>query len=66
MNRHVCFFLFFSSFAVLVPSLQANIEEFDEYWAKRAEEAQKDALKAYDPHPETVTSLFNAKVDKSV
>ncbi|KAL3731733.1 hypothetical protein ACJRO7_028591 [Eucalyptus globulus] len=66
MNRHVCFFLFFSSFAVLVPSLQANIEEFDEYWAKRAEEAQKDALKAYDPHPETVTSLFNAKVDKAV
>ncbi|KAI6676801.1 hypothetical protein NL676_037597 [Syzygium grande] len=66
MNRQVCCFLFFLSFAAVVPSLRANIGDFDEYWQKRAEEAQKDALDAYDPHPESVTDYFNAKVDKAV
>ncbi|XP_048137070.1 pectate lyase-like [Rhodamnia argentea] len=66
MNRDVCCLLFFLSFAVLVPSIRANIGEFDEYWEKRAEEARKEALDAYDPYPEAVTSYFNAKVDKAV
>ncbi|KAF8021517.1 hypothetical protein BT93_G1839 [Corymbia citriodora subsp. variegata] len=66
MDRHVCFFLLFLSFAVVVPSLRAHIREFDEYWQKRAEAAQKDALDAYDPHPEAVTISFNAKVHTAV
>lgn len=50
------------SLAVLVPSLDAHIREFDEYWQKRAEEAQKDALEAYQPDPENVTAHFNSRV----
>lgn len=55
-------FIFALSLAVLVQSLEAHIGEFDEYWQKRAEEARKDALEAYNPDPENVTAHFNSRV----
>ncbi|XP_030447198.1 pectate lyase-like [Syzygium oleosum] len=57
-------FILALSLAVLVPSLEAHIGEFDEYWQKRAEEAQKDALEAYNPDPENVTAHFNSRVHR--
>lgn len=52
------------SLAALVPSFEAHIGEFDEYWKKRAEEAQKDALEAYHPDPQNVTAHFNSRVHR--
>ncbi|KAF8010848.1 hypothetical protein BT93_J1482 [Corymbia citriodora subsp. variegata] len=57
-------FVFALSLAALVPSLEAHIGEFDDYWQKRAEKAQKAALEAYSPDPENVTSHFNLRVHK--
>ncbi|XP_034706232.1 pectate lyase-like [Vitis riparia] len=58
--------LSFFAFAVLAPSIRAHIGEFDEVWQKRAEEAQKAALEAYQPNPEEVTNQFNKNVRKSM
>lgn len=57
-------FILALSLAVLVPSLEAHIKEFDEYWQKRAEEASLAALEAFNPEPENVTAQFNANVNK--
>lgn len=57
-------FILALSLAVLVPSLEAHIGEFDEYWQKRAEEAQKEALEAYFPDPVNVTAHFNSRVHR--
>ncbi|KAF8399421.1 hypothetical protein HHK36_015286 [Tetracentron sinense] len=59
------FFFFFSS-AVIIPTLRAHIGDFDEVWQKRAEEAKKAALEAYDPNPDEVTNHFNTHVDKAI
>lgn len=56
--------VFFVSLAVLVPSLQANIGEFDEFWQQREAEAKKAALEAYQPNPELITEQFNSKVNE--
>lgn len=56
--------IFLVYFAVLIPSLQANISEFDNFWQQRAEEAKKAALKAYEPNPEKITEQLNSKVYK--
>lgn len=56
--------VFFVSLAVLIPSLQANIDEFDEFWKKREAESKKAALDAYQPNPEVVTEQFNSKVNE--
>lgn len=58
--------VFLIGFVVLIPSLQADIGDFDESWQQRAEEAHKAALEAYDPNPEEVTDSFNEEVDKFV
>ncbi|KAG5535058.1 hypothetical protein RHGRI_022989 [Rhododendron griersonianum] len=52
-------FALFITFAALLPTLMANIADFDEVWQKRAEEAREAALKAYVPDPSEVTDTLN-------
>lgn len=52
------------SCVMIFPTLKANIADFDEVWQKRAQEAKKAAIEAYQPHPEEVTSNFNQQVHK--
>ena len=51
------------AFAIIIPSLEAGIADFDEVWQQRAQEAKKAALEAYQPHPEEVTENFNEHVN---
>ncbi|KAF5726803.1 pectate lyase [Tripterygium wilfordii] len=55
--------LFVLSIAVVV---HANIDKFDEYWASRADEAQKVAEDAYNPNPAGLVNDFNFHVDKTM
>lgn len=64
LNRSFFLFSFFVSFAVLVPTLHANIAEFDGYWKQRANQAQKAAQEAYQPEPFNVTNQFNSHVNE--
>ncbi|GMY26063.1 putative pectate lyase p59 [Fagus crenata] len=66
VNKNVVLLLFFVSFAVIIPTLHAHIAEFDDYWKLRAEQARKDALEAYNPQPEEITSNFNYHVNKDL
>ncbi|GLT35392.1 hypothetical protein SLA2020_098500 [Shorea laevis] len=59
-------FLIFFNVATLIPSIKADIGEFDEVWRKRAEEAWKNALEAYNPHPEDVTAIVNNRVNDAL
>lgn len=52
------------AFVVLIPTLKANIAEYDEVWQKRAEDAKEAAREAYQPNPEEVTHDFNKQVHK--
>ena len=54
--------LFFFAFAIITPSLNASIKEFDEYWQKKAEVAHDAAQKSYEPNPEAVTQDVNKEV----
>ncbi|KAL9429142.1 hypothetical protein AB3S75_031032 [Citrus x aurantiifolia] len=54
------FFLF--SFAALIPYLSANINEVDEVWRRRAEEAMQTTEQYYDPNPVAIASHLNMKV----
>lgn len=57
---HTNFFVFLVlAFAVYV---NAHIAEFDDYWKSRADEAQKIAHDAFNPHPEEVTEQINDDV----
>jgi pectate lyase len=56
--------LLFVSFAVIVPTLRANIGEFDKVWQQRAEQSKKDALRAYEPAPEEITEGLNSRVSE--
>ena len=52
--------------AAIFPTLRAKIADFDEVWQKRAEDAKKASLEAYNPHPERVTQNFNKQVHEYV
>lgn len=56
--------VFFFSFATLIPSLWANIEEFDQFWKQREEEAWQNTLAAYEPSPINVTNNLNFNVNE--
>lgn len=56
--------VFCISFALVIPSLLADFEVFDEVLKQRADEAKQAALEAYNPNPEEITETFNAKVTK--
>ncbi|GMY15676.1 pectate lyase-like [Fagus crenata] len=49
-------------FVAIFPITRAHIADFDEEWQKRAEEARKVALEAYQPNPEDVIDHFNNQV----
>lgn len=51
-------FLWFA-FATVLPSVKANIADFDEVWQKRATEAWNRTLESYEPHPEKIVSHLN-------
>lgn len=48
-------------FVMIFPTLKANIADFDEVWQKRAIEAKKASLEAYQPHPEGLPIIYRAK-----
>ena len=56
--------VFVFSLITLIPTLWANIAEFDEFWKQREEEAWRKTLAAYEPSPENVTSNLNYNVNK--
>ncbi|KAF3444755.1 hypothetical protein FNV43_RR14448 [Rhamnella rubrinervis] len=58
--------VFLVAFALVIPTLLADIGLFDEVWKKRAEEARQVALDAFTPDPEEVTENFNAQVTKVI
>lgn len=66
LSRLLLLLLPFFGFSVLAPAVQAHIGDFDEVWQKRAEEAQKAAFAAFNPHPEEVTNLLNKNARRSV
>jgi len=47
------------SLTVVVPSVQAHIAEYDEYWTQRQTNALRETLESYDPNPDNVTDHFN-------
>ncbi|TYH73796.1 hypothetical protein ES332_D05G353700v1 [Gossypium tomentosum] len=51
------FFLF--SFVVIIPTLEAHIAEYDEYWKARELEAIENLDKAYHSNPEEVVRHYN-------
>ncbi|KAJ8773753.1 hypothetical protein K2173_006403 [Erythroxylum novogranatense] len=58
----VLFLLFSLIVTVIVPSIDAHVAEFDEYWSRKLTEAQTANLDAYHPDPWNVTHHFNAHV----
>ncbi|OIT06603.1 PREDICTED: probable pectate lyase 6 [Nicotiana attenuata] len=62
----VIFLFFLLLFASLVPNLDANIAEFDPYLEKKAEEALKSSLAAYNENPEELTETFNKEVGETI
>ncbi|XP_058085566.1 pectate lyase-like [Magnolia sinica] len=49
------FFFFFFSFLAVVPSLRANIGEFDDFWQKRAQESRAATINAFNPNPQEIS-----------
>ncbi|KVH98712.1 pectate lyase-like [Cynara cardunculus var. scolymus] len=57
-----CFLFFIFS----VPTIEANIAHYDEFWQKRAEEAKSSARVAYRSKPEEVINQLNHEVHLTV
>ncbi|KAK4360393.1 hypothetical protein RND71_019345 [Anisodus tanguticus] len=70
MASHSCnsvIFLFsLLLFASLIPKLHADIADFDPYLEKKAEEALKSSLAAYNENPEQLTQTFNKEVGETI
>ncbi|KAE8665285.1 putative pectate lyase 7 [Hibiscus syriacus] len=49
-------------FVVIIPTLQADIAEYDEYWRERELQAKENLEKEYNPKPEEVTNHLNDRV----
>ncbi|CAL9248895.1 unnamed protein product [Arabidopsis halleri] len=53
-------FVFVSlSLILVVPSVQAHIAVYDDYWTQRQTIALRQTLESYDPNPDNVTDHFN-------
>ncbi|XVF85995.1 hypothetical protein PTKIN_Ptkin17bG0165400 [Pterospermum kingtungense] len=50
----------------MIPTLQAHIAEYDDYWRQRALQAKENADKAYNPNPTAVTQHFNYHVARTL
>ncbi|MBA0832870.1 hypothetical protein Goarm_017227 [Gossypium armourianum] len=59
-------FLFSLSFVVQIPTLQAHIAEYDNYWKARKLEAIENLNKAYHPNPEEVVHHYNDQFAKTM
>ncbi|PPR99415.1 hypothetical protein GOBAR_AA21252 [Gossypium barbadense] len=59
-------FLFSLSFVVLIPTLQAHIAEYDDYWKARKLEAIENLNKAYHPNPEEMVHHYNDQFAKTM
>lgn len=59
-------FVLFISLGAIVPTLFANIAEYDDVWRKREEIAWNNTLNAYEPNPEQVTSELNIHANRYV
>ncbi|TYH33763.1 hypothetical protein ES332_D13G080900v1 [Gossypium tomentosum] len=57
---------FLLSFFVLIPTLEAHIAEYDEYWKARELEATENLNKAYFPNPEEVVQHYNDHFARSM
>jgi len=53
---------FYVIFLAILPTLQANIGQFDHVWHRRLKEAREAAKQAYKPNPMKVTAEFNTHV----
>ncbi|XVE53283.1 hypothetical protein DITRI_Ditri02bG0192200 [Diplodiscus trichospermus] len=65
-NGSFSLFFFFSFFVVIIPTLQAHVAEYDDYWKQRELEAKENANKAYNLNPEEVTQHFNHHVARTL
>lgn len=52
--------------ASLLPTLRANIAEYDEVWRRRAEESWNRTLKSYEPEPENIVAHLNKQVHRTL
>ncbi|XVF03393.1 hypothetical protein REPUB_Repub04eG0257400 [Reevesia pubescens] len=59
-------FFFLLSFVVIIPTLQAHVAEYDDYWKQRELLAKEHTEKAYNPNPEEVTQHFNHHVARTL
>ncbi|CAL5370588.1 unnamed protein product [Camellia sinensis] len=60
------YFILFFGLATLLPTLMANIGQFDEVWQRRAEEAKEAALNSYESDPSIVTDSLNKEVRRTL
>lgn len=58
------YFILFFGLATLLPTLMANIGQFDEVWQRQAEEAKEAALNSYESDPSIVTDSLNKEVHR--
>lgn len=47
--------------ASLIPTIRANVAETDEYWLKKANEARKHTLMAYQSDPYEIVDHFHER-----
>ncbi|KAK7354200.1 hypothetical protein VNO80_19659 [Phaseolus coccineus] len=57
---------FYVIFLAILPTLQANIGQFDHVWHRRLKEAREAAKQAYKPNPMKVTAEFNTHVMRAM
>ena len=66
-NSYILLFFFFLSFAAIIANAETDQpQELDEYWKKRAEQAENYTMESYEPNPERVTDEFNAQVGELI
>ncbi|KAK3226406.1 hypothetical protein Dsin_006268 [Dipteronia sinensis] len=63
MGKPTLTLLFLCGLAVIFPVLKANVvEDYDDFWQKREEEAKEAAILAYNPNPDEVVHHLNHHV----
>ncbi|KAI9174381.1 hypothetical protein LWI28_016488 [Acer negundo] len=63
MGKATLTLLFLCGLAVIFPVLKANvIEDYDDFWLKREEEAKEASVLAYNPNPDEVVHHLNHHV----
>ena len=65
-NKSFSLILYFLCLGVIIPSLEAHIAEYDDYWRERELQAKENLEKAYNPNPEEVTQHFNDHVARTL